>query len=683
MKCEHCGTENNFEWSTFCRSCHEPLHIPQDGGKFEAQETTKINIKDQNSQPAATLELDDEKIEIGVSDPMDYIMGSSKGLGQHGENESSEDIEPEPIENELTLYRDQNMKLSIAETVSGPKVTMEPLSNEAPEIGPGYVVESLHGLSDTSLLQSSDTPLPSEPNEQPSQPLSPDCPPEREQLMATQRIDLDQVARQERKMTESRNPQISADTLGQVKHSAGVIYLSGKNLKVTGGVRVIPGDQIKINDKEFKVKTLPKGGTKFYLAICGGAIAVFLLVLIAFSAFRQDKGQLAGIITGADNRPLSGKTVRIAELGTSGTTNLAGFFTFDGMSSGIYTLEYQNEDNSWAKETVTVLKGRTSTITLKESRPQLSVTQPPTSDITTGQSDKNVISTKTDKGNLKLNLNPSTASAFLNGKPLGAGSNSYNLNPGTYTLTVKKQGYKESAQKITIESDKALSLRISLVEDVQATRDTKSDTQAGYEQELAGNFKDALNYYSRALAKDPRDVNALLGKARCAKVSGNTEDATTYFSQAAKAAAEKGDLNSQAAALTGIIEIKPNTFTAYATRGEILYGKGDYARAIDDFSRVIELDARNLSAYYKLGNSFYYSNRYPEALKSFQAAQELNFADPRAEAYIAKTYLAMGDKRNSKKAYMRFKELASYSAQLEFRRDPEWQKVLTALGETE
>jgi two-component SAPR family response regulator len=81
--------------------------------------------------------------------------------------------------------------------------------------------------------------------------------------------------------------------------------------------------------------------------------------------------------------------------------------------------------------------------------------------------------------------------------------------------------------------------------------------------------------------------------------------------------------------------------------------------------------------------AIYKSKKYSDAVGAFTAAQELNFADPKAGVWLTKTYLAMGDKKNAKKAYENFKEVASYSARLEYKRDPEWQKVLAALGEKE
>jgi tetratricopeptide (TPR) repeat protein len=185
------------------------------------------------------------------------------------------------------------------------------------------------------------------------------------------------------------------------------------------------------------------------------------------------------------------------------------------------------------------------------------------------------------------------------------------------------------------------------------------------------------------LGKNPRDISAILGKARCYRAEGLLDNAITNYMQAAKLSSDKGDVTAQLEAISGVIEMKPNTFTAYATRGDLLFAQGQYSKAAEDYSKVIEMDNRNLGAYYKIGDCFFKSQNYNEAVKAFKAAQELNFADPKAEASLAKTYLAMGDKKNTKKSFERFKQLASYSTRLEFKRDPEWQKVLAALGEKE
>ena len=125
--------------------------------------------------------------------------------------------------------------------------------------------------------------------------------------------------------------------------------------------------------------------------------------------------------------------------------------------------------------------------------------------------------------------------------------------------------------------------------------------------------------------------------------------------------------------------MNPKNFTIYLSRGDLMYSSGDYARAADDYGKVITLDKRNLKVYYKLGNSYYKDGKYTDALQAFKGAEEVNFADPKAQYYLALTYHALDDKKNTKKSYEKFKELASYSTSIEFEKDPEWKKVLEYL----
>lgn len=171
-----------------------------------------------------------------------------------------------------------------------------------------------------------------------------------------------------------------------------------------------------------------------------------------------------------------------------------------------------------------------------------------------------------------------------------------------------------------------------------------------------------------------------MGKARCLKGQNQEEEALKYFMQAAKVASDKGDNNAQYEALSGIIEMKPNNFTVYDTRGDLLYSMGDYTRAARDYEKVVSLDRFNLKAHYKLGDSYYNNHDFTQALAAFKAAEEIHFADPKAQACLAKTYRALDDKKNTKKAYEKFKELANYSTSLEYKKDPEWVKVLDYLG---
>jgi tetratricopeptide (TPR) repeat protein len=722
MRCDNCGTENNFEWATFCRSCQRPL-----SGQNQSFPTGNPHSTDQaETKPVSQMNPENEKIEIGVADPMDYIMGNPKGNEFMGAVEAPEEIRPESAGSEMTLYRDQDVKLSISEAASGAEVTVESLKNDV-KIKTTSHLNSLDG-DNAANLQLSDSIIPSisdfgdeeqqavqTPVETKSyndhfktEELSQKDTPNPSELMATQKIPVgdsenkDKQARpkflqpekphhestqeQEPQPDQGQNHEFRRESvLSEVKLSKGVLYVSGKNLILPSNARVTSGDVVTINEKPFEIKVKPGKGWLFYAGIGVAAAVVFFTTLMLLNSSGKELGQLAGTVSNINGIPLSGQRVNISELGKTVTTNQAGMFVFDQIPAGIYTISYQSPSGMVSDRT-TVLKEQTSMVALKESQPRSETSN----DINQIESKpasvaaaSNDSQTGNGKGTLKLSLTPGNASVYVNDKPIGVGSNSYKLAEGNYTVTVKKAGFADKSQNVKIESDKTVSLKIALDVSGQAGSSMKSDAELAAENEASGNYAEAERSYSRILERNPRDLTALLGKARCAKAEGLQENAISYFMQAAKLAADKGDANSQIAALTGILAIKPNTLTAYTARGEIYYSQGQYSKAIEDYSKIVEMDTRNLGAYYKLGESFYKTQEYSDALKTFLAAKELNFADPKAEAYLAKTYLAMGDKKNCKKSYERFKDLASYASRLEFKKDAEWQKVLTALGEKE
>ncbi len=681
MKCNNCGAENHFAGAMFCKNCQQPLKLETE---TPANEKRNENIPgtspqlDKNIPKLSTSVEDSDELEIGVSDPMDYVMGRKNDETSKPEHETGEKIEPEPIENELTLYRDENIKMTITEGVSGSKIALEDFDS-----------------SQTSIISEPSTPAKSNFDETARQTTMPASPIESD-------IPSSQINSSDQRNTETQileTPQKTSAILGQnetkkeireatqqssfnstLRQSKGVIYLEGNSLILAGGLKISLGDEILINNKSFEVKARPKTKTGLYFGIGGGVLFIIALILLFSAGGTSSNGQLVGtVMGGSDNHPSNGQIVKIPELGKQTLTNQAGFFVFDQVPPGLYTLQVVKDGAIVIQEKMTVLKDQISTLALKE-RPIGSNNVPSDDRLSTLPEQRKAIKTETSYGSLKLNLEPSSAAVYLDGKPVGIGSNTYKVEPGTYSMTVKKQGYQDETRNVTIEQDGVVSLKIKLSEARQESSKTKSYAEMALENESTGNYNLAIKYYDLVLNKNSRDIGALLGKARCFQLSGSHDQATAFYMQAAKIAADKGDSESQVEALTGVINANPNTFTAYYSRGDIYYALGQYEQAIADFSKVIEIDNKNLGAYYKLGNSFLKQKNYPEAIKAFKAAEEINFADPKAQVYLAKAYYSMGDKKNSKKSYEKFKDIASYSTRLEFKKDPEWQQVLTALG---
>ena len=669
MYCEKCGTENHFEGATFCKNCHhslQPKPVAASNEQPGSHDSTDLNLKGQATEEKPRDDVEDDRIDM--ADPIDFIMGNgSYDKSAVPKNDLGEEIKPKHIQSDPTAYGDGELKFSVSEAESGATVTLETLGSI---IGGG-----IQDAEDEPAVEKNEEASPEDHKENP---------PDDEDMTATQKIRLQNLKEKitpaiEEKPVEPEETESSPPDLPLVARSKGIILLSGETLILTGGSKVFPGDEVQIGDQLYEVRTKLKDNRKLIWAIAGG-VAIILALMIFLSGFSGGQnGQIVGMaFEDASGTPLSKQRITIVELNRTVQTNQAGFFVFDDLPSGLYTIQYQKDGAPIAEERVAVLEDKITTVTINKSRP---ITSIPIKPKNPGKENSAVAKSdsRTERGTLKLALSPKGARAYLDDKPLGVGSDSYKVRPGQYVLSVKKKGYETKSKQITVKSGKSLSYKFGLARGTSTSK-KKSNGELAYESEIAGNYHEALRYYDKTLQKNPRDLAALLGKGRSFKAQGQLDQSTSYFMKAARIAGAKGDVATQIEALTGLIDARPNTFTAYYSRGDLFFSQEDYDLAAQDYEKVIQIDHRNLGAYYKLGNSYYRTGAYGDALAAFKEAEELNFADPKAQVCLAKTYLAMDDRKNMKKSYETFDELANYSAQLEFKNDPEWQKVLGALN---
>ncbi len=672
MYCEKCGTENQFEGAAFCKSCHQPLQPKPVAASEEhsgAHDSTDLNLKEHlKEQSIAEIPLQDvENDRIDMADPIDFIMGNGSYNTGPDKNDPGDVITPEPEEKDPTEYGDKEIQLNLSEAESESIVKMEALGSITDDVAQAIEVrEPAVEKNEERLWEDHDEKVADD-----------------EDMTATQKIRLQNLkakmaANVEKKPDHAVATEPPILDLPRVARSKGIIYLSGETLTLTGGVKILSGDEVQIGDQLYEVRPKPKDNRRLIGAIAGGIVVIVALLVLISGFSGGENGQIIGIAyDDASGSPLSKQSITIVELGRTVHTNQAGFFIFDDLPSGLYTIQHQIDGSPVAEERVAVLENDITTVTLYKGQPISSIPIKPTA---SGKRETVAVKSdsKTEPGALKLTVSPKGAAAYLDDKPLGVGSNSYRVRPGRYVLSVKKKGYKTKSRQITVKSGKSLSYKFTLAEGKSSTK-KKSNGKLAYENEIAGNYNEALRYYDKVLQKKPQDLGALLGKARCFKKQGQLDQATSYFMQAARIAGSRGDVATQIEGLTGVIDARPNTFTAYYSRGDLYFSQEDYGHAAQDFEKVIQIDHRNLGAYYKLGNSYYRSGDYNEALAAFQGAENLNFADPKAHFYMAKTYLALSDSKNMKKSYEKFTELASYSVRLEFKNDPEWQKVLSAM----
>ena len=126
---------------------------------------------------------------------------------------------------------------------------------------------------------------------------------------------------------------------------------------------MLSGEEVRIGDQLYEVRIKPED-KKRKLIIGAAAAAAFLIILLAIFA-GGGNGRLVGILVDNNgNYPLGEQTVRIAELNKTVQTNLAGFFVFDDLSPGLYTIQYMSNGTAMSEVKIAILKSDLTTVTL-------------------------------------------------------------------------------------------------------------------------------------------------------------------------------------------------------------------------------------------------------------------------------------------------------------------------------
>lgn len=614
--------------------------------------------------------------------------------------------ETDSIENELDLYHDEdNYMLTMEETENGPAVTLEDQSDIStsfeipPQMSPeeleeeSKIAEIRHDelmaekIKDDIMTQkiiinpqvqqnktTGEKNIESHEIIPPPKPSSSDeefftrkhtepSPEGTDSIPAIQRTKIDEEVIA--KATEGPSP-IQAH---------GIAYITDNTVKFFGGYKPSPGDNLIVGNTSFVLKEKPAPKIKpLYYYIGGGVLALVILIIAIAALMPTDSGSIVGIlIDPSTNEVVPKATIVLKEANKTTQTSYAGFFTFDDVPPGLYTIELQDEGVGISTERLTVLENRASAI-----RMTIPVDEP--SAISTRKKPSAEPKKKAEKeagpGFMKLTLSPKDSKVYYDGDYIGKGTQTFKVVSGKHKLTVKQDGYKSKTLTVRISENAIKSYKVSLSKLKKSEKpDVKTDEEIAQDLEDDGKYSEALKYYQKVLSRDKNDVEGLLGKARCLQAKGNNDEALATFLSAVKITSDRNDNDAQLEALNGVLSINPNYLTARYKRGLILFDQKEYYRAAQDFNKVIEIDRRHLNAFYKLGESYYRAGNYPAAIEAYEGVQELNFADAKPFAYIAKSYMKLDDKKNTKKYYDMFEKKADMATKSQINSDPEWSKV--------
>jgi Flp pilus assembly protein TadD len=120
-------------------------------------------------------------------------------------------------------------------------------------------------------------------------------------------------------------------------------------------------------------------------------------------------------------------------------------------------------------------------------------------------------------------------------------------------------------------------------------------------------YEEALEAFDRALASDPQNLEALMGKGQVLAELGRYEEALDAFHRA--------------------LAVIPDSAEALVGVGQVLAELGRYEEALEVFDRVLIVDVYNLEALVGKGQVARVLGRYDDAISSFNLALKHNPAN--------------------------------------------------------
>lgn len=462
-----------------------------------------------------------------------------------------------------------------------------------------------------------------------------------------------------------------------------VAYIRGNRLTFPNNTRMLPGDRILHNDREYIVRPGAIDKRSWILGGILGAVLVIIMIVQSLTAPEPMKATIFGVATNSEtNEVLAGLSVSIPQLNISTVTDEHGVFKFAGVADGRYDVKLEGELYE-ARFFPIIIQNNQSDIlfgTVTPLLPKSSRTSTPARSVT-------VASVPTEEqpeyGTLKIQCNVADASVLLDGKTLGKASQVFKrLKPGTRNIVIQADGYQEVAQVVNVVAGQTTELTANLLSlnDNQPVEYTADDF---FEQAevLFGEQKyiEAVGYYTLALAKNSSMVKSYLRRAEAHLQAGKPLNARADYRSAADLYINSGMGNQAIACYDKIISFQPDASDAFSLRGWAKIAVGDFDNGLDDIQKALSFTPEDLQAQFEMAKAYYITNRYKDAEKIFKKIKKNGDEYPEIYAYLALTELAQGDESDARKAYDSFRKVATSGQIARMSTQSSWQR-LTALA---
>ncbi len=209
-------------------------------------------------------------------------------------------------------------------------------------------------------------------------------------------------------------------------------------------------------------------------------------------------------------------------------------------------------------------------------------------------------------------------------------------------MTLIIQGYTDAIKKypdVSIYQEKREDV---LAEYEQLTKRKKYGANdyfnLGFLYEQVGGYEEAMRFYAKAIALDPKHEKATYNLASRYQASGDIKTALVLYERLVHFHPRStlaylnmgviynalGDADKARYLYQKVINIDPDNAEAYFNLGYLSETAGELKDALNYYEKAVDHDSRQAEAYYNMGNVYALLEQYPEAIASYLKTVAIN-----------------------------------------------------------
>ncbi|MBN2226624.1 MAG: carboxypeptidase regulatory-like domain-containing protein [candidate division Zixibacteria bacterium] len=303
---------------------------------------------------------------------------------------------------------------------------------------------------------------------------------------------------------------------------------------------------------------------------------------------------------------------------------------------------------------------------------------------------KGVSSSSDDKSSssefakLKLVANVPDAKIEIDNQTIGAGNNTYNRLPaGKRKITISKAGYEPYQTTMTLKSGKTSTLEVTLKPLDKASKSLGAEDLLALGDDAASkhDYDAAIADYTKALEMSPGLLEGYEKRAEAYIALNQNDKAIEDFVRAGEIARMKKMKNQALRSFTSALTYDPKNSNALAGRAGTKLDDGDYRPALVDYENALKYSEDFYPALFGAGICEFKLGNNKKAEKYFKKAYDLNTGDPYLYQYMMLNYLARDNIKKVRETYAEFKIVASPAELAEVKSSSRFAPVIRLIKE--